>query len=55
MRIAARVLLWGCVLLLLVRGALSTLHTEFRVPTTTSGATVSPQPAGTESTSAQRR
>lgn len=55
-RIAARVLLWGCVLLLLIRGALSTLHTESRVPTTTSGVTVTAtQPASTESTSAGRR
>ncbi len=55
-RVAARVLLWGCVLLLLIRGALSMLHTEYRVPTTTSGVTVTAtQPASTESTSAQRR
>jgi len=55
-RIAARVLLWGCVLLLLIRGALSMLDTESRVPTTTSGVTVTAtQPASTETTSAQGR
>jgi len=49
-------LLWGCVLLLLIRGALSMLNTESRVPTTTSGVTVTAtQPASTGSTSAQRR
>jgi len=55
-RIAARALLWGCVLLLLIRGTLSMLNTESRVPTTTSGVTVTAtQPASTGSTSAQRR
>jgi hypothetical protein len=55
-RIAARVLLWGCVLLLLIRGALSMLNTESRVPTTTSGVTVTAtQPATTETAKAQRK
>lgn len=55
-RVAARVLLWGCVLLLLVRGALSMLRMESRVPATTGGVTVTAtQSAGTETTSAQRR
>lgn len=55
-RIAARALLWGCVLLLLVRGALSMLNTESRVPTTTSGVTVTAtQPATTETAKAQRK
>jgi hypothetical protein len=55
-RIAGRVLLWGCVLLLLVRGALSMLDTQSRLPTTTSGVTVTvTQPAGTGTPSAKRR
>jgi hypothetical protein len=55
-RIAARVLLWGCVLLLLVRGALCMLRTESRVPISARGVTVTAsQSAGTETTSAQRR
>lgn len=55
-RTAARVLLWGCVLLLLIRGALSMLHTESRVPTTISGATVTvTQPAPAEPAPAGRK
>ncbi len=55
-RIAGRVLLWGCVLLLLVRGIASYFDTTARVPTTTSGVTVTAiQPAGTEHSQAGRK
>jgi len=55
-RTAARALLWGCVLLLLIRGALSMLNPESRVPTTTSGVTVTAtQPATAETAKAQRK
>jgi hypothetical protein len=48
------VLLWGCVLLLLVRGIASYFDTTSRVPTTTRGVTVTvTQPAGTETSQAQ--
>jgi hypothetical protein len=53
-RVAGRVLLWGCVLLLLVRGIASYFDTTSRVPTTTSGVTVTAtQTAGTEPSQAQ--
>jgi hypothetical protein len=53
-RFAGRVLLWGCVLLLLVRGMASYFDTTSRVPTTTRGATVTvTQPASTETSQAQ--
>lgn len=52
--IAGRVLLWGCVLLLLVRGAISLLSTDTRVVTKASGVTVTvTQPARTETSQAQ--
>lgn len=51
--VAARVLLWGCVLLLLVRGVLSILHTDSRIPTR--GVATVMQLADTASTNAQRR
>ncbi len=55
-RFAGRVLLWGCVLLLLVRGIASYFDTTSRVPTTTSGVTVTvTQPASTETSQAQRK
>lgn len=52
-----RLLLWGCVLLLLIRGALSLLGTpEPRVITTTPGVTVTvTQPAHTETSQARRK
>jgi hypothetical protein len=54
LRSAARVLLWGCVLLLLVRGIASYFDTTSRVPTTTRGVTVTvTQPADTETSQAQ--
>jgi hypothetical protein len=53
-RIAGRVLLWGCVLLLLVRGALSLLSTDTRTVTKASGVTVTvTQPARAETSQAQ--
>lgn len=54
-RFVGRLLLWGCVLLLLVRGMASYLNTSSQVPTTTSGVTVTvPQPAvGTGTSQAQ--
>jgi len=53
-RFAGRVLLWGCVLLLLVRGIASYFDMTSRVPTTTRGVTVTvTQPAGTETSQAQ--
>lgn len=54
-RLAGRVLLWGCVLLLLVRGIASYLSSDSPPATTTRGATVTvTQPAGTEPSNAQR-
>jgi hypothetical protein len=53
-RFAGRMLLWGCVLLLLVRGIASYFDTTSRVPTTTRGVTVTvTQPADTETSQAQ--
>jgi hypothetical protein len=53
-RAAGRVLLWGCVLLLFVRGIASYFDTTSRVPTATRGVTVTvTQPAGTEISQAQ--
>ena len=53
-RLAGRALLWGCVLLLLVRGIASYFDTTSRVPTTARGVTVTvTQPAGTETSQAQ--
>ena len=53
---AGRVLLWGCVLLLLVRGALSLLSTGSRVVTTTRGVTVTvTQPVSAEPSNARRK
>jgi hypothetical protein len=56
-RVAGRLLLWGCVLLLLIRGALSILSApEPRVVTTTRGVTVTvTQPAHTETSQARRK
>jgi hypothetical protein len=55
-RIAGRLLLWGCVLLLLIRGAISLLSTDSRVVTTTHGVGVTvTQPAGAEPTNARRK
>lgn len=56
-RIVGRLLLWGCVLLLLIRGALSILSTpDTRAVTTTRGVTVTvTQPAHTETSQAQRK
>ncbi len=55
-RTGGRLLLWGCVLLLLVRGALSMLSTDSRVVTTTRGATVTvTQPVHSETSQARRR
>jgi hypothetical protein len=52
--ITGRVLLWGCVLLLLVRGALSLLSTDTRTVTKDGGVTVTvTQPARTETSRAQ--
>lgn len=53
-RFAGRVLLWGCVLLLLVRGIASYFDSTSRVPTTTSGVTVT-QPVSTGTAQAQRK
>jgi hypothetical protein len=54
LRVAARGLLWGCVLLLLVRGIASYFDTTSRVPTTTRGVTVTvTQPVHTETSQAQ--
>jgi hypothetical protein len=54
LRNAARVLLWGCVLLLLVRGIASYFDSTPRVITRTRGVTVTVmQPAGTGSSQAQ--
>ena len=48
-RAAGRLLLWGCVLLLLVRGIASYISSGSRVVTTTRGVTVTvTQPARTE-------
>jgi hypothetical protein len=44
-RFVGRVLLWGCVLLLLVRGAMSYLHTEARTITTRGVTVTVTQPA----------
>jgi hypothetical protein len=55
-RIVGRLLLWGCVLLLLVRGALSMLSTDSRVVTTTRGVTVTvTQPAHSDTSQARRK
>jgi hypothetical protein len=56
-RIVGRLLLWGCVLLLLIRGALSILSTpDTRAVTTIRGVTVTvTQPAHTETSQAQRK
>lgn len=52
--VAGRVLLWGCVLLLLVRGALSLLSTDTRVVSSTRGVTVTvTQPALAKTSQAQ--
>lgn len=52
--IAGRVLLWGCVLLLLTRGALSLLSTDTRAATKASGVKVTVrQPTHTETSQAQ--
>jgi hypothetical protein len=54
--IAGRLLLWGCVLLLLIRGALSLLSTDTRVVRRTSGVTVTvTQAAHTETSQARRK
>jgi hypothetical protein len=55
-RFVGRVLLWGCVLLLLVRGVASYFDGGSRVVTTTRGVTVTvTQPAHTEPATAQRK
>lgn len=52
-RLAGRVLLWGCVLLILVRGIASYFNTTSRVPTTIRGVTVTQPVVGTETSRAQ--
>jgi len=55
-RFAGRLLLWGCVLLLLIRGVASYLDGNPRALTTTRGATVTvTQPAGAEPSNARRK
>ena len=55
-RVLGRLLLWGCVLLLLIRGAISMLNTGSRVVTTTRGVTVTvTQPARAETSQAGRK
>jgi hypothetical protein len=55
-RFIGRLLLWGCVLLLLIRGALSMLSTSPGVVTSTRGATVTvAQPAHAEPAPAGRK
>ena len=55
-RFVGRVLLWGCVLLLLIRGAISMLSTSPGVVTSVRGATVTvTQPAPAESALAGRK
>jgi hypothetical protein len=56
-RVVGRLLLWGCVLLLLIRGALSMLGTpEPHVGTATRGVTVTvTQSAHTETSQARRK
>jgi hypothetical protein len=54
--IAGRLLLWGCVLLLLIRGALSLLNTATRDVGRTRGVKVTvTQPAHTETSQARRK
>jgi hypothetical protein len=53
-RLVGRLLLWGCVLLLLIRGMASYLDTGSHVVTTTRGAGVTvTQPANTVPSSAE--
>ncbi len=55
-RFAGRLLLWGCVLLLLIRGIASYLNGNPRALTTTRGATVTvTQPVSTEPSTARRK
>lgn len=55
-RFVGRVLLWGCVLLLLIRGIASYLGPVSHVVTTTRGVTVTvTQPAHTEPSTARRK
>lgn len=55
-RAAGRLLLWGCVLLLLIRGIASYLASDSRAVTKTRGVTVTvTQPAGTEPSNARRK
>lgn len=55
-RLVGRLLLWGCVLLLLIRGAISMFSTSSGVVTTTRGVTVTvTQPAHTETSQARRK
>ncbi len=56
-RVVGRLLLWSCVLLLLIRGALSMFNTpDTRAVTTTHGVTVTvTQPAHTETSRAGRK
>lgn len=55
-RVVGRALLWGCVLLLLVRGIASYFGNNSRVPTTTRGVTVTvTQPVTAEQSQARRK
>jgi hypothetical protein len=55
-RFVGRVLLWGCVLLLLIRGIASYFGPPSHVVTTTRGVTVTvTQPARTEPSTARRK
>jgi hypothetical protein len=55
-RLVGRLLLWGCVLLLLIRGAISMFGTGSGVVTTTRGVTVTvAQPAHSEIAPAGRK
>lgn len=55
-RFVGRALLWGCVLLLLVRGIASYFSPASHVVTTTRGVTVTvTQPAHTETSTARRK
>jgi hypothetical protein len=54
--VAGRALLWGCVLLLLVRGIASYFDNNSRVSTTTRGVTVTvTQPVTAEQSQARRK
>jgi hypothetical protein len=54
-RAAGRLLLWGCVLLLLVRGVASYISSDSRVVTTRGVTVTVTQPAHTEPSTARRK